>query len=130
VCHLWCLLEQILLSLNFSLLISTKVFIEITFCSLMKPPASFLQAMEEYVREAPRGSTFLKDQVWNCYLLNFIRFGWKKLIRNDSVCALSYENRTAKEHQVSLTISSYNNLSKPSFWLQQQKNCKSLDSCH
>lgn len=29
----------------------------------MKPPASFLQAMEEYVREAPRGSTFRKDQV-------------------------------------------------------------------
>ena len=29
----------------------------------MKPPASFLQAMEEYVRDAPRGSTFRKDQV-------------------------------------------------------------------
>lgn len=30
---------------------------------LIQPPASFLQAMEEYVREAPRGSTFRKAQV-------------------------------------------------------------------
>ncbi|GMY35802.1 putative clathrin assembly protein At5g35200 [Fagus crenata] len=35
------------------------------FIKIEQPPASFLQAMEEYVREAPRGSTFLKDQVVN-----------------------------------------------------------------
>lgn len=29
----------------------------------MKPPASFLHTMEEYVREAPRMSTVRKDQV-------------------------------------------------------------------
>ncbi|GFS35685.1 ENTH/ANTH/VHS superfamily protein [Actinidia rufa] len=28
-----------------------------------QPPSSFMQAMEEYVREAPRGSTFRKDKV-------------------------------------------------------------------
>lgn len=33
------------------------------FMKIEQPPASFLQAMEEYVREAPRGSTFRKDQV-------------------------------------------------------------------
>ncbi|KAB1208983.1 hypothetical protein CJ030_MR6G022951 [Morella rubra] len=33
------------------------------FIKIEQPPASFLQAMEEYVREAPRGSTFRKDQV-------------------------------------------------------------------
>lgn len=33
------------------------------FIKIEQPPASFLQAMEEYVKEAPRGSTFRKDQV-------------------------------------------------------------------
>lgn len=33
-----------------------------TFIKIEQPPASFMQAMEEYVREAPRGSTFRKDQ--------------------------------------------------------------------
>ncbi|OMO81236.1 ENTH/ANTH/VHS superfamily protein [Corchorus capsularis] len=33
------------------------------FIKIEQPPASFLQAMEEFVREAPRGSTFRKDQV-------------------------------------------------------------------
>ncbi|XP_031261319.1 putative clathrin assembly protein At5g35200 [Pistacia vera] len=33
------------------------------FLKIEQPPASFLQAMEEYAREAPRGSTFRKDQV-------------------------------------------------------------------
>ncbi|KAJ4709060.1 Clathrin assembly protein [Melia azedarach] len=33
------------------------------FIKIEQPPASFLQAMEEYVREAPRGSTFRKDQI-------------------------------------------------------------------
>ncbi|GAB4828241.1 hypothetical protein Ancab_035153 [Ancistrocladus abbreviatus] len=33
------------------------------FVKIEQPPASFLQAMEEYVREAPRGSTFRKEQV-------------------------------------------------------------------
>ncbi|KNA03577.1 hypothetical protein SOVF_207800 [Spinacia oleracea] len=33
------------------------------FTKIEQPPASFLQAMEEYVREAPRGSTFRKEQV-------------------------------------------------------------------
>ncbi|XP_044464774.1 putative clathrin assembly protein At5g35200 [Mangifera indica] len=33
------------------------------FIKIEQPPASFLQTMEEYVREAPRGSTFRKDQV-------------------------------------------------------------------
>ncbi|KAA8535157.1 hypothetical protein F0562_030160 [Nyssa sinensis] len=32
------------------------------FIKIEQAPASFLQAMEEYVREAPRGSTFRKDQ--------------------------------------------------------------------
>lgn len=32
------------------------------FIKIEQPPASFLQAMEEYVKEAPRGSTFRKDQ--------------------------------------------------------------------
>ncbi|KAI4335671.1 hypothetical protein L6164_014299 [Bauhinia variegata] len=32
------------------------------FAKIEQPPASFLQAMEEYVREAPRGSIFRKDQ--------------------------------------------------------------------
>ncbi|KAJ6355122.1 hypothetical protein OIU77_005669 [Salix suchowensis] len=31
----------------------------------MKPPLSFLQTMEEYVRDAPRGTTSLKDQFVN-----------------------------------------------------------------
>ncbi|KAG5559474.1 hypothetical protein RHGRI_009117 [Rhododendron griersonianum] len=34
-----------------------------TFIKIEQPPASFMQAMEEYAREAPRGSTFRKDQV-------------------------------------------------------------------
>lgn len=34
----------------------------------MKPPASFLQTMEDYVREAPRVSTVRKDQVQKCSL--------------------------------------------------------------
>ncbi|XP_057487081.1 LOW QUALITY PROTEIN: putative clathrin assembly protein At5g35200 [Actinidia eriantha] len=33
------------------------------FIKIEQPPSSFMQAMEEYVREAPRGSTFRKDQV-------------------------------------------------------------------
>ncbi|XP_022987668.1 putative clathrin assembly protein At5g35200 isoform X1 [Cucurbita maxima] len=33
-----------------------------TFTKIEQPPASFLQAMEEYVREAPRTSTIRKDQ--------------------------------------------------------------------
>ncbi|GAB4832798.1 hypothetical protein Ancab_006815 [Ancistrocladus abbreviatus] len=33
------------------------------FIKIEQPPVSFLQAMEEYVREAPRGSTFHKEQV-------------------------------------------------------------------
>ncbi|XP_041004978.1 putative clathrin assembly protein At5g35200 [Juglans microcarpa x Juglans regia] len=33
------------------------------FIKIEQPPASFLQAMEEYVKDAPRGSTFRKDQV-------------------------------------------------------------------
>ncbi|KAH9610838.1 hypothetical protein KSS87_005285 [Heliosperma pusillum] len=33
------------------------------FIKIEQPPASFLQAMEEYVKEAPRGSTFRKEQV-------------------------------------------------------------------
>ncbi|XP_062148159.1 putative clathrin assembly protein At5g35200 [Alnus glutinosa] len=32
------------------------------FIKIEQPPASFLQTMEDYVREAPRGSTFRKDQ--------------------------------------------------------------------
>lgn len=32
------------------------------FIKIEQPPASFLQAMEEYVKEAPRGSTFRKEQ--------------------------------------------------------------------
>ncbi|GAV88191.1 ANTH domain-containing protein [Cephalotus follicularis] len=32
------------------------------FMKIEQPPPSFLQAMEEYVKEAPRGSTFRKDQ--------------------------------------------------------------------
>lgn len=42
------------------------------FAFMMKPPASFLQTMEEYVREAPRGSTFRKDQVDKCCLWSSI----------------------------------------------------------
>ncbi|XP_059432299.1 putative clathrin assembly protein At5g35200 [Corylus avellana] len=33
------------------------------FIKIEQPPASFLQTMEDYVRDAPRGSTFRKDQV-------------------------------------------------------------------
>ncbi|XP_057538523.1 putative clathrin assembly protein At5g35200 [Amaranthus tricolor] len=33
------------------------------FIKIEQPPPSFLQAMEEYVKEAPRGSTFRKEQV-------------------------------------------------------------------
>ncbi|KAL9224429.1 hypothetical protein vseg_000460 [Gypsophila vaccaria] len=33
------------------------------FTKIEQPPASFLQAMEEYVKEAPRGSTFRTEQV-------------------------------------------------------------------
>ncbi|KAL8158741.1 hypothetical protein V2J09_000278 [Rumex salicifolius] len=33
------------------------------FIKIEQPPASFLQAMEEYVRDAPRESTFKKEQV-------------------------------------------------------------------
>ncbi|XP_057550048.1 putative clathrin assembly protein At5g35200 isoform X2 [Amaranthus tricolor] len=33
------------------------------FIKIEQPPASFLQAMEEYVKEAPRGSTLCKEQV-------------------------------------------------------------------
>lgn len=33
------------------------------FTKIEQPPASFLQAMEDYVKEAPRGSTFRKEQV-------------------------------------------------------------------
>ncbi|KAK9715157.1 hypothetical protein RND81_06G146500 [Saponaria officinalis] len=33
------------------------------FTKIEQPPASFLQAMEEYVKEAPRGSTFRAEQV-------------------------------------------------------------------
>ncbi|KAJ7956747.1 ENTH/ANTH/VHS superfamily protein [Quillaja saponaria] len=33
------------------------------FVKIEQPPASFLQAMEEYVRDAPRASTVRKDQV-------------------------------------------------------------------
>ncbi|XP_021741785.1 putative clathrin assembly protein At5g35200 isoform X2 [Chenopodium quinoa] len=33
------------------------------FTKIEQPPPSFLQAMEEYVREVPRGSTFRKEQV-------------------------------------------------------------------
>lgn len=33
------------------------------FIKIEQPPLSFLQAMEEYVKEAPRGSTFRKDQM-------------------------------------------------------------------
>lgn len=39
---------------------------------IMKPPASFLQAMEEYVRDAPRFSSVRKDQVWKCSVLILI----------------------------------------------------------
>lgn len=41
----------------------------------MQPPSSFLQAMEEYVKDAPQGSVH-KDQVWmninNSYVLVFV----------------------------------------------------------
>ncbi|KAL9667050.1 hypothetical protein QQ045_001396 [Rhodiola kirilowii] len=33
------------------------------YIKIEQPPASFLQAMEEYVKEAPRGSTFRKDRI-------------------------------------------------------------------
>ena len=36
---------------------------------LLQPPASFLTAMEEYVKDAPRASTVRKDQVWKLPLL-------------------------------------------------------------
>lgn len=74
-----------------------------SYLFLMKPPASFLQAMEEYVREAPRGSTFRKDQVWNCSLLNLICFGSNDII-NKHICALKFNNRKVKELQISLTL--------------------------
>lgn len=37
----------------------------------MKPPASFLQAMEEYVKEAPRDSVVRKDQVSTAFCMPF-----------------------------------------------------------
>ncbi|CAM8911483.1 unnamed protein product [Rhodiola kirilowii] len=33
------------------------------YIKIEQPPASFLQTMEEYVKEAPRGSTFRKDRI-------------------------------------------------------------------
>jgi hypothetical protein len=46
----------------------------------MKPPASFLQTMEDYVREAPRGSTFRKDQVRNCSLLTLLEINFMCIV--------------------------------------------------
>jgi hypothetical protein len=40
------------------------------FFLIMKPPLSFLQTMEEYVRDAPRVTTALRDQVQKCSLRN------------------------------------------------------------
>ena len=37
----------------------------------MKPPTSFLQAMEEYVKDAPQGAIVRKDQVWMKHQLCF-----------------------------------------------------------
>lgn len=36
----------------------------------MKPPASFLQAMEDYVKDAPRDSIVRKDQVQLSFLFS------------------------------------------------------------
>lgn len=44
----------------------------IDYWLVMKPPASFMQAMEEYAREAPRGSTFRKDQVHKISAEHFV----------------------------------------------------------
>ncbi|KAG6739971.1 hypothetical protein POTOM_057597 [Populus tomentosa] len=46
--------------LDFSLL---SMLINSFFFLIMKPPLSFLQTMEEYVRDAPRVTTALKDQL-------------------------------------------------------------------
>ncbi|XP_074281139.1 putative clathrin assembly protein At5g35200 [Silene latifolia] len=59
------------------------------FIKIEQPPSSFLQAMEEYVKEAPRGSTFQKEQV-------------KHMIEEKSTVVLSIEDADitdAKEEQ-------------------------------
>lgn len=48
---------------NKFVLLSYKTLIICVFWSVLKPPASFLQAMEEYVRDAPRSSTVHRDSV-------------------------------------------------------------------
>jgi hypothetical protein len=53
--------------LDFSLL---SMLINSFFFLIMKPPLSFLQTMEEYVRDAPRVTTALRDQVQKCSLRN------------------------------------------------------------
>lgn len=49
----------------FFLIAIVDVFLILLHLFIIKPPASFLQAMEEYVREAPRASTVRKDSVSN-----------------------------------------------------------------
>lgn len=61
VLYLWCLPKLIFLA--FYLITVAYTTYWLAFVLILKPPASFLQAMEEYVKEAPRGSTFRKDQV-------------------------------------------------------------------
>jgi len=87
----------------------------VNYLFLMKPPASFLQTMEDYVREAPRGSTFRKDQVRNCSLLTLF-------YRNKFLCALLLKTRKAKEYRISLTNSDAG--SKKRSWKSKLKKPK------
>ncbi|XP_008242823.1 PREDICTED: putative clathrin assembly protein At5g35200 [Prunus mume] len=56
------------------------------FIKIEQPPASFLQAMEEYVREAPRVSTVRKDQVVD-----------NKINAPKEVLAIEYKNNQEAE---------------------------------
>lgn len=61
------------------------------FLFTLKPPASFLQAMEEYVRDAPRVSVVHKDQVHenlNHFLLQGITSSMSPNIFTGFMCVL------------------------------------------
>lgn len=53
---------------------------------LLKPPASFLQTMEEYVREAPRMSSVRKDQVQRTLCLISLCWMGKSEQQNNTRC--------------------------------------------
>lgn len=57
------------------------------FIKIEQPPPSFLQAMEEYVKEAPRGSTFRKEQV-------------KQVVEEQPTVVLTIEDKKVTDEEV------------------------------